>query len=77
MGKTHEAPHEDMHSFTGKSDLSTTINTLPNQSLLTEYIDDDWVKHKHKISAHGMTLLAHTNYTLLKFCFAFKKTNIE
>jgi hypothetical protein len=28
------------------------------------------------ISQHGLLLLAHTNYTMIKFFMAFKKTNV-
>lgn len=36
----------------------------------------NWGMHS-QISEFGLLLLSHTNYTLIKFFQAFKKTNIE
>ena len=43
---------------------------------MLEYIDSNWAMHQ-QISEFGLLLLGHTNYTLIKFFQAFKKTNIE
>ena len=42
---------------------------------LADFMDCRMKRH-NEISRHGITLLAHANYTLIKFFQAFKKTNI-